>query len=85
MGLYNSIDHDELYSCFRTPCVHISDTTGIGDGVIIRFAEFYIKIYDDPDDFAYKIYHYRYGNPNPFRFDHIKSQDLKKWAKSLNM
>lgn len=80
----HSIDHLKLKSYFKKPCETV-DTSGTGQGVIVKFADFYLKVYEDDHDYAYTIYWYGYGRNVPFKVDHVNQNHFREWVESANL
>jgi hypothetical protein len=55
---------DDLQRFFPLPS-ELLYTEGIGDGIILKFKTFYLKIYDDDYGDGYVIYGYRYHINTP--------------------
>lgn len=73
-----NIDKNELYKLFPLPCESI-ETTGEGDGIILKFNTFYLKIYDGQMD-EYIIKGYRYNTQIPVFEDVVKYVDIRRYA-----
>jgi hypothetical protein len=68
---YFKLDHDA------------TGTTGIGNGVIIKFKTFYLKIYDDIRNNHYNVEGYEYSISIPVKKWEIPYNRLKKFARSI--
>lgn len=73
-----NINKNELYKLFPLPCESI-ETTGEGDGIILKFKTFYLKIYDGKMD-EYIVKGYRYNTQIPVFEDIIKSINMRRYA-----
>ena len=74
---------DQLHELFPLPCESFS-TAGIGDGVILKFRTFYLKIYDRPKDGAYLVQGFTYNKRNPLIIDHVPWTQMRKYAEQFN-
>lgn len=72
-------DKNDLASLFPIPC-EANDTTGIGDGVILRFKTFYLKIYDYPGGDSWAIQGFIYGYPNPIFVHRVPYHQMRSYA-----
>lgn len=84
MSCAHSIDHLQLYKYFHLPCT-VVDTDGIGTGVIVKFVEFYLKIYEDDQGYSYTIHWYHYGESMPFHTDHVGQEHFHRWVDMHNL
>ena len=76
-----AVDKDQLASYFPYPCESFY-TTGTREGVILKFVNMYLKIYDDKED-IYLIEVYRYGWQNPISVDKVPSKRIREYATQL--
>jgi hypothetical protein len=60
------------------------ETAGIGDGVIIKFKTFYLKIYEDISGGIYDISKYMYNCSDPSKTWKIPHKHFKHFAKSFS-
>lgn len=80
MWIPNPGEMDNLHELFPLPCEQFR-TDGIGDGVILKFKTFYLKIYDDNKDaYAYTIKGYLYNSPNPTIVDLVPYNKMREYA-----
>ena len=77
--MVNYTDLYSLHEAFLIPC-RSCETTGFRDGVILRFQNFCLKIYDDEYENAYIIYGYHYNEAAPKFIYRVKWNDFKKFA-----
>ncbi len=70
---------DELYTLFPLPCESF-ETKGIGDGIVLKFKTFYLKIYDDSESSAYIVQGFQYGKVNPVIIDRVPWTQMRKYA-----
>lgn len=71
---------DTLHELFPLPCEHFR-TDGIGDGVILKFKTFYLKIYDcDSELCSYTVKGYFYCDPNPTIVDIVPYNKMREYA-----
>lgn len=74
-------DKENLSKYFPLKC-KCEKTTGIGNGVILKFNSFYLKIYESNG--GYIVQGYRYNSSNVrFRYD-IPSKEFSSWASQFN-
>ena len=78
------MDHLQLYQYFHQPCT-IVDTAGSCQGVIVKFVNFYLKVYEDDHGYSYTIYWYRYNENQPFAEDHVKHEQFHQWVDIHNL
>lgn len=78
-----STDKDDLPSLFPLPCQY-SETRGIGDGCILKFKTFYLKIYDDEPKNGYIIQGYHYNKKGIVFEDRVPINQIKKYASQFN-
>ena len=84
MAEQHNIDHLQLYKYFTLPC-SVVDTDGTGQGVIVKFVQFYLKIYEDDQGYSYTIHWYRYGENMPFQTDHVDQNYFRRWVEIHNL
>lgn len=80
----HSIDHLKLKSYFREPCETV-DTSGTGQGVIVKFTDFYLKVYEDDQGYSYTIKWYKYGKDIPFKVSCASQNHFREWVESENL
>lgn len=69
---------------YFTKAISISRTSGISKGYIIRYRDFYLKVYDAPrDPTSYLITGYRYHHPDPLFQDVVRFSELRAYASEL--
>lgn len=73
-------DKYELYTMFPIRATASFQTTGVQDGMVIRFRTFYLKIYDHQSDYAYIVEGYRYHQMNPVFIDTIPVSKFRNFA-----
>lgn len=80
MGDIFRSDISYLKDYFPLPCECIR-TTGIGDGIILKFKTFYLKIYDaDDKDSHYIVKAYLYGNQQYKFFNYVQYNKIRSYA-----
>lgn len=72
-------DKSELKDLFPLPCTLV-ETRGIGNGIILKFKTFYLKIYDDPKEDSYIVKGFRYTESNPVFEDNIRTNRFREYA-----
>lgn len=72
-------NRDDLHKLFPLPLTS-AQTSGVQDGVIVRFRTFYLKIYDDRYEYAYNIQGYRYNETNPVFEEKVRISKFKRFA-----
>lgn len=73
---YNLLD---LKNLFHQPCECIT-TQGIQDGIILKFATSYLKIYDNKKNNSYHIEGYRYTCNTPVFIDDVPYNQIRQYA-----
>lgn len=68
-----------LHKNFPLPSKNIP-TTGVGEGVILRFNTFYLKIYDDDKSEAYIVQGFRYREQHPVFEYLVKMFEFRQFA-----
>ena len=76
--MLQNMDRFHLREYIDSPC-EIIDTSGEGDGEIIKFRTFYIKVYETDNRW------YQYGNAIPFKTEHIDRDCIREWAECHNL
>ncbi len=73
-------EKENLHDLFPLPCEQFR-TNGVGDGVILKFKTFYLKIYDyDTDVCSYVVQGYLYHNQNPTIVDIVPYNKMREYA-----
>lgn len=67
----------DIESYFPIPC-HRIEACGIGEGIILKFRHFYLKIYDGKE--SYIVKGYLYGKQGMIFKDHVPVYDFQKYA-----
>lgn len=70
------VDKINIDKFFKIKPISIIRTDGYGDGVILKFKTFYIKIYNDDYD-LYRLLAYRYNAELPIVEFKVKSPQLR--------
>jgi len=71
---------NEISECFILPHTMVK-TTGIGNGFILRFKTFYLKMYpNEKIASTYTVEGYRYNEGIPVFKDCIRLNDIKSYA-----
>ena len=73
------IDKSELGELFPLPCTLV-ETRGIGNGVVLKFKTFYLKIYDSIKDDSYIVKGFRYTESNPVFEDKVRMNKIREYA-----
>lgn len=60
----------------------VTETRGIGDGLVLKFKTFYLKIYDDKDD-TYIVQGFLYNRVNPVIIDRVKTNQFRRYAEQF--
>ena len=71
------VDKINIDKLFKLKPLSIIRTDGYGDGVILKFKTFYLKIYNDDYD-LYRILGYRYNAILPIIEIKVKSPQLRE-------
>lgn len=82
--MLQNMDRFHLREYIDSPC-EIIDTSGEGDGEIIKFRTFYIKVYETDNRWTYTVLWYQYGNAIPFKTEHIDRDCIREWAECHNL
>lgn len=80
--MYIESNKDELSNYFPYPC-EIVETTGIGEGTILKFKTFYLKIYNGDNENTYIIKKYRYGCDKVISTDEVPYNRMREYALQL--
>lgn len=72
-------DKSYLADLFKQPCTCVQ-TSGTQEGTILKFATFYLKIYDDEDNASYNVQGYRYNSPMRIFDDHVPANKMREYA-----
>lgn len=73
------LDKIDLGELFNMPCETIR-TNGVQDGVVLKFASFYLKIYDAEKKDSYIVEGYRYGISAPIFTDCVPYKHMRRYA-----
>lgn len=77
-------DMSSLADLFHIPCECIQ-TRGIQDGVILKFATFYLKIYDSSGKDSYTVEGYHYKNNSVLFKDCVPYNRMRQYASQFKM
>ena len=80
--MYISSKLYNLESLINRPC-DVFETRGIQDGNIIKFNQYYIKMYPDNKNSIYRMEYYRYNNDIPFLVDHVHISNISRYLRNL--
>lgn len=69
---------EELASYFKN-VKGVLRTTGTADGVIIKFKDFYLKIYDS-NEATYLVQGFKYNDNAPTFSDRVKVNEMREYA-----
>ena len=73
-------DKEWIQSLFPMPS-RMFTTTGMTEGLILKFRSFYLKIYDaDNGKSDYMIQGYRYDKDHPVFEDYVNRSDMRKYC-----
>lgn len=72
-------DKSDLKELFPLPCTYV-ETRGIGNGIILKFKTFYLKIYDDLKNDSYIVKGFRYTESNSIFEDSIRTKQMREYA-----
>lgn len=75
----SNVDKSYLAKLFKQPCTCFQ-TSGTQEGTILKFATFYLKIYDDEDNNSYNVQGYRYNSPVRIIDDHVPVNKMREYA-----
>lgn len=70
---------DDYEKLFPIPYTEVVQTTGIAEGVIIKFKTFYIKLYNE-DCYTYELQAFRYNASIPIVDKTLDYQELKSFC-----
>lgn len=73
-------DKNKLQDYFQIKCKSCIPTGGLDYGVILKFATFYLKIYDSKDRNSYVVQGFLYKNPEMIFEDSIPLNGFKHYA-----
>lgn len=79
MTVYLKSNKDEIASYFKYPC-EVIRTRGTQEGMILKFATFYLKIYDDNVENLYIIEGYRYDSSGIIFQDKVPATQMREYA-----
>lgn len=72
-------DKTNMAELFHQPCEEIQ-TTGIQQGTILKFATFYLKIYNFDKEDSYIIEGYKYGINSAIFTDIVPTNKMRSYA-----
>lgn len=75
----SNVDKRYLAKLFKRPC-KCFQTSGTQEGTILKFATFYLKIYDDETNNSYNVQGYRYDSPMRILDDHVSANMMREYA-----
>lgn len=77
--MYVIDNKDQIASYFKFPC-EVIKTRGTQEGMILKFATFYLKIYDDNVENTYIVEGYRYDCPALIFRDVVAANRMREYA-----
>ena len=77
--MYLFEEKDKIASYFKYPC-EVIKTRGTQEGIILKFATFYLKIYDDNVENMYIVEGYRYDNTALVFRDKVAGNRMREYA-----
>lgn len=82
MVILDQKHQEEILSYFKN-VKGVMRTTGTGEGLIVKFATFYLKIYQGEHGSDYLVQHFKYNNNQAYRFDTVPANEMRLYARSL--
>lgn len=79
----SNINSDDFIKYFHhvIECFH---TNGTQEGLILKFCNFYLKVYDNEKNDSYIIEKYCYGIVNPIKVDTVPFNRIREYASYIN-
>ena len=77
MYLGTQIGQEDIRLAFgRNPL----EMSGMSDGWILKYPDFYIKIYPIVHSLEYEIQYYEYFADRPYKVDRVKTEEIFRYA-----
>lgn len=73
-------DINKIREIFHTEPIQ---TTGIGNGIIVKFPGHYFKIYDGLDPSSYSVQTWLYGKQSPAVVKNVRSESLINYMRGI--
>lgn len=79
------VDKTEIAEYFPYPPWQVFRTTGIQDGIVLKFQSHYLKIYDADSEDCYIIESYRYGCDTAIGTDKVPANRMREYASKIGV